>query len=201
MCDGATDCKTAQTMIDSVYNPLSYVDRLDRRSLKDVEMVVVHATELPDLATARQYGERIRYEKSGTGDSGHFYIDRDGTVQMWVAPDRVAHHVRGHNTRSIGIELVNRGRWPNWLDSRQQDWQESYESQQIEALVMLVHKLRLELPGLRFIAGHDELDTGLVNATDNPAVKIRRKVDPGPAFPWAEVEASLGLERIGTRID
>src|SRR5690625_6904230 len=101
MCDGATDCKTAQTMIDSVYNPLSYADRLDQRSLDDVEMVVVHATELPDLATAREYGERVRYEKSGTGDSGHFYIDRDGTVQMWVAPDRVAHHVRGHNARSI----------------------------------------------------------------------------------------------------
>src|SRR5690625_6397844 len=100
MCDGATDCKTAQTMIDSVYNPLSYVDRLDRRSLKDVEMVVVHATELPDLATARQYGERLRYEKTGTGDSGHFYIDHDGTVQMCVVPVRVAHHLCGFLTRT-----------------------------------------------------------------------------------------------------
>src|SRR5690625_1378731 len=114
MCDGATDCKTAQTMIDSVYNPLSYADRLDQRSLDDVEMVVVHATELPDLATAREYGERVRYEKSGTGDSGHFYIDRDGTVQMWVAPDRVAHHVRGHNARCLGIELDRAVRPRTW---------------------------------------------------------------------------------------
>ena len=42
-----------------VENPLAYVDRLDFRTPDSIRRVVIHATELPDLATAREYGERI----------------------------------------------------------------------------------------------------------------------------------------------
>jgi len=185
------------TMPNPDYDPLSYVDRLDERSVDDIELVVIHATELPDLETARDYGERIHHGNSQTGNSGHFYIDRDGSVQQWVPLDRVAHHVRGHNAKSVGIELVNRGRWPNWLDSRHQDWPEGYSPAQIEALSLLLEELRSRLPGLRYIAGHDELDPGVVAATDDPAITVRRKVDPGPLFPWDEIEARVGLKRPG----
>src|SRR3546814_11398454 len=75
-----------------------------------VDLVVIHCTELPDLATAREYGERVLHTGSGTGNSGHYYVDRNGDCHRFVAPDRVAHHVRGYNPRSIGIELVNAGR-------------------------------------------------------------------------------------------
>ena len=71
--------------------------------------MVIHATELPDMETAREYGERIHHDESRTGNSGHFYIDRDGRIEQWVPLDRVAHHVRGHNRDSVGIELVNGG--------------------------------------------------------------------------------------------
>ena len=82
--------------------PLHYEARLQPRPLVQVDLVVIHCTELPDLATAREYGERVLYEprfdgSGGTGNSGHFYIDRDGSVHRWVAPDRTAHHVRGYN--------------------------------------------------------------------------------------------------------
>jgi N-acetylmuramoyl-L-alanine amidase len=189
------------TMPNTDYQPLSYVDRLDERSTDAIELVVIHATELPDLETAREYGERIHYESSQTGNSGHFYIDRDGSVAQWVPLGRVAHHVRGHNERSIGIELVNRGRWPDWLDSRHQDWPEAYSQAQIDALIELLVSLESRLPKLEFIAGHDELDTGVVDASDNPAIKVRRKVDPGPLFPWEAIEASVDLKRSGTKID
>ena len=95
--------------------PLPYVARLDARSLAQADLVVIHCTELPDLAAAREYGERVLYD-SGTGNSGHYYIDRDGTVLRYVPDDRIAHHVRGMNRRAIGIELVNTGRFPHWLD-------------------------------------------------------------------------------------
>ena len=52
--------------------PLPYVPQLDRRPLAQVDLVVIHCTELPDLATAREYGERVLYPMSNTGNSGHF---------------------------------------------------------------------------------------------------------------------------------
>ena len=47
--------------------PLSYEGRLQPRALEAVDLVVIHCTELPDLATAREYGERIQDAEAGTG--------------------------------------------------------------------------------------------------------------------------------------
>jgi N-acetylmuramoyl-L-alanine amidase len=175
--------------------PLPYEDRLEQRADGDIDLVVIHCTELPDLATAREYGERALYE-SGAGNSGHYYIDRDGSVHLWVHPGRVAHHCRGYNPRSIGIELVNTGRYPDWLDSRRQQMSEPYTAVQLRALVALLASLRRSLTGLRYIAGHEDLDTAMVPASDERALQVRRKRDPGPLFPWDAVLAETGLERL-----
>ncbi|MFD0325250.1 N-acetylmuramoyl-L-alanine amidase [Lysobacter gummosus] len=176
--------------------PLPYETRLQARDPAAIDLVVIHCTELPDLATAREYGERVLYAESGTGNSGHYYIDRDGSVLRYISEERIAHHVRGYNPRSIGIELVNTGRYPHWLDSRHQRMDEDYAPVQIEALIGLLNDLRGRLPSLRYIAGHEELDTTQVEASDDPSVLVQRKLDPGPWFPWARVLAACGLERL-----
>lgn len=175
------------------HDPLGYQDRLDERSLGDIDLIVIHATELPDLATARLYGEKIHYPVSQTGNSGHFYIDRDGRIEQWVALDRIAHHVAGHNARSVGIELINLGRYPDWLDSRHQSWQEEVSTDQINALIALIQQLRQSFPALQQIAGHDQLDLRFIPASDDPAKEVRRKLDPGPNFPWGQVIEATGL--------
>ncbi len=175
---------------------LSYVDRLESRSLADISLVVIHATELPDLAMAREFGERIVHADSSSGNSGHYYIDRDGTTEQWVPLARVAHHVRGHNANSIGIELVHVGRWPDWFDSRHQSWATPYPRVQIDALITLLNELQARLPDLGRMAGHDELDTDWIAASDDAAKRIRRKLDPGPTFPWGELEAEVSLKRL-----
>jgi len=175
---------------------LPYVPHLALRPLDAIDLVVIHCTELPDLATARAYGERVLYPDSGTGNSGHWYIDRDGCIVEYVPPERIAHHVRGYNPRSVGIELVNRGRWPDWLDSRHQILNEPYPPAQIAALRELLRHLRTRLPALRRIAGHEDLDTERVPASNNPGVSVPRKRDPGPLFPWSTVLPGSGLERI-----
>src|SRR5690606_29631174 len=180
---------------------LPYVDRLQQRDPATVDLVVIHCTELPDLATARTYGERIVHPGSGTGNSGHLYIDRDGSVHRYVPLDRVAHHVRDWNARSIGIELVNTGRYPDWWDSRRQQMTEAYPAAQIDALVALLGRLRHECRGLRWITGHEDLDTGLVEASDAPTLQVRRKLDPGPPFPWDRVLAGTPLVRPGGRAE
>ena len=180
---------------------LPYESRLETRPLSQVDLVVIHCTELPDLATAREYGERVLYPprtdgSGGTGNSGHYYVDRDGTCHRYVAPDRIAHHVRGYNPRSIGIELVNTGRFPHWLDSRHQAMEEGYPDAQVDALVALLGTLQSELPALRYIAGHEELDTAMVPASDDPAILVPRKRDPGPLFPWQRVLEAVALQRL-----
>lgn len=175
--------------------PLPYVAKLPERPASAVNLVVIHCTELPDLATAREYGEKVLYD-SGAGNSGHYYIDRDGTVYRYVPGTRVANHVRGWNPQSIGIELVNAGRYPDWFDSRRQVMTEPYTTAQIAALRALLAQLRTEFPNLHEIAGHEDLDTARVAASDDPAKTVPRKLDPGPLFPWREVLEGSGLTRI-----
>jgi len=163
--------------------PLSYHDRLDRRPLTRIGLVVIHCTELPDLATAREYAERILYG-SGTGNSGHFYIDRDGTIVQYVALDRVAHHVRGHNRGSVGIELVNQGRYPNWYDSGSQEMTQPYTGAQYESLACLLDLLSRSSTRRLHLVRHSDLDQSFQPAEDRPNLLVRRKLDPGPLFDW-----------------
>lgn len=175
---------------------LPYTGRLDRRRLDDIDLAVIHCTELPDLATAREYGEKIHHAGSQTGNSGHYYIGRSGRVEEWVPPDRVAHHVRGFNERSIGIELDNPGRYPDWYDSRRQAMDEPYTRVQLENLVRLLNVLVNAIPSITKISGHEMLDREQLPSTDLPNVMVRRKLDPGPLFPWDRVIAATGLEFI-----
>jgi N-acetylmuramoyl-L-alanine amidase len=175
--------------------PLPYEARLPERTADAVDLVVMHCTELPDLAMAREYGERVLYD-AGTGNSGHYYIDRDGAVHLFARPTRVAHHTRGYNPRSIGIELVNTGRYPDWFDSRHQAMDEPYTEAQVDTLCALLQSLRRELPQLRFIAGHEDLDIAQVPASDDAGRQVWRKRDPGPLFPWERVLEACGLQRL-----
>lgn len=174
---------------------LPYEAHLDARPLAQIDLVVIHCTELPDMAMAREFGERVLYD-SGTGNSGHYYIDRDGTVFQYVPLQRIAHHVRGYNARAIGIELVNTGRYPHWQDSRHQGMDEPYTEAQIAALTALLRQLQAELPSLRQIAGHEDLDTTTTVASDDPSTQVPRKRDPGPLFPWPRVLEAVDLQRL-----
>lgn len=178
-------------------NPISYQHLLEKRTTKQIELLVIHCTELPDLATARTYAEKILYP-SGTGNSGHYYIDRDGTVHQWVKPEMIAHHVKGHNRQSVGIELVNSGRYPNWHHSQSQTPNEAYPKAQIKALIELINELQFYLPELKHIAGHEDIDTTQIPATDNPNQLIQRKIDPGPLFSWENVMQNIRLINIGS---
>jgi N-acetylmuramoyl-L-alanine amidase len=171
---------------------LPYEQALDARPVSQIDLVVIHCTELPDLAMAREYGERILYP-TGTGNSGHYYIDRDGSIYQYAGIERTANHTRGYNPRSIGIEIVNIGRYPYWLDSSHQEMPEDYTEAQIAQLIALLNGLQNSLPGLCFIAGHEQLDTEQVPASDNPEAMVFRKRDPGPKFPWPRVLSETQL--------
>jgi len=144
---------------------------------------------------AREFGEKVMHESSHTGNSGHFYIDRDGSIEEWVPVSRIAHHVRGFNSNSIGIELVNNGRYPDWFHSTQQQMTEHYPQAQVKALIILLNDLVRALPRLKLIAGHQALDTEMITADDDPEILINRKLDPGVHFPWQDVLSHISLNR------
>lgn len=178
---------------------LPYAEHLDPRALADIRTVVIHCTELPDLAMARTYGEQVHYS-NGSGNSGHYYIDRDGRCERYVPDERIANHTRGWNPGSIGIELVNSGRYPDWLHSQHQTMSEAYPPGQIAALIELLADLRTRCPSLDSIAGHEDLDQTEVPATDDPTTMVRRKRDPGPMFPWDQVLQACALQRRGAAV-
>ena len=108
----------------------------------------------------------------------------------------MAHHVAGQNEKSIGIELVNIGRYPDWFNSDSQVMHEAYPDVQIDALISLLEHLTAAFPGLHSIAAHEDLDRREVAATDNPDELVRRKMDPGPLFPWDVVLGATRLARL-----
>ncbi len=173
---------------------LSYAPRLQARALDSIDLVVIHCTELPDLPTARSYGERIHYPDTATGNSGHFYVERTGLIEQWVPRSRIAHHVKAYNERSIGIELDNMGRYPDWFDSRRQVMGQVYTTVQLDSLVELLHWLCFEMQRLEWITGHEFLDESRIPASDNPELLIRRKKDPGPLFPWQDLLPRIDLK-------
>lgn len=168
---------------------LPYHAHLETRDVNTLELVVLHCTELPDLSTARKFGERILYAESSTGNSGHYYIDRDGSIAQYVEDDRVARHVIGHNTASLGIELVNTGRYPHWFHAEHQSMTEPYAMAQIAALKELLVDIHARHPSVTRLARHSDLDTAMMAAEDHPSAQVRRRLDPGPMFPWEDVKA------------
>lgn len=160
------------------------------------EAVVVHYT-VGDL-TSSLYSFR-----QASGTSSHYLIDRDGTVVQMVPETLTAMHASCTNTRlncvascpicddsngkltepytrSIGIELVNRGHvaspdlvsplYEDYLRSFSYPYWEDYTQAQIDALRVLVGDIsaRWKIPiDDRHILGH---------------YRINQKVDPGPAL-------------------
>ncbi|MGK5546152.1 N-acetylmuramoyl-L-alanine amidase [Streptomyces sp. URMC 127] len=176
---------------------VTWYHRLPERRLDTITTVVLHATELPDFEEALLVADKsARESESGRGVCGHLYVDRDGTVHQLVPLERVAQHVAGHNTPSIGIELINRGRYPRWFDAGHQTPAEPFPPAQVQALKDVLRTLRGACPRLSDLYRHSDLDTALVPAADRPEVKVRRRIDPGPLFPWADVsEFWSGLGR------
>jgi N-acetylmuramoyl-L-alanine amidase len=171
---------------------LPYHDRLEQRDTESLDLIVLHCTELPTLEMAREYGERIVLPETQTGFSGHYYIDRDGKIYQYVRDDRVARHVIGHNQNSLGIEVVNLGRFPHWFHATHQTCNEPYPLAQTEAVRLLLQFLKERYPQIVRIARHSDLDTTWIPAADDPQVQIRRKVDPGPLFPWEQISSWWG---------
>jgi len=149
-----------------------------------VSLVVIHSISLPPGeyggdAIERLFTNRLDWDAHpyygqirGRQVSAHFLIRRDGErVQFVSCADRAWHagvsSWRGQdncNDFSIGVELEG-------LEG------ETFEAPQYTALVMLLRAVATQWP-INAVAGHEHVAPG-------------RKIDPGPGFDWAALQAAL----------
>ena len=138
------------------------------------DMIVLHYTGMPDAE-----GAITRLCSDGTDVSAHYIVLEDGRIVQTVQESKRAWHAGSSfwageddiNSRSIGIEIINRGH----------DWgYPDYPARQIAAVTALCRGilLRREIPTHR-VLGHSD-------------VAPARKKDPGEKFPW-HLLASSGV--------
>jgi len=149
-----------------------------------VKQVIIHATGGPDCDPARRFqsgtlnGIIDHFLRNKNRISIHYIIDRNGDLVRMVPESQTAYHVRGHNMNSIGIELVNHG-----------DGQDPFPEPQLVTLIALLREM---LPRYQLttsdLKSHAELDNSYLNCGK---VKIKRKSDPGAAFPWQRLIREL----------
>ena len=138
-------------------------------------LVVLHYTAMADAQSALE-----RLCNPDAEVSAHYLIGDDGTLwQMVHEADRAWHAGAGEwhgqddiNSRSIGIELDNRGDQP-------------FSNQQMKVLETLLQQIMQHwaIPP-EGIIGHSDIAPG-------------RKHDPGPRFDWARLERQGLAEKRG----
>ena len=145
-----------------------------------IDQIIIHATGGPSCQSGRVVFsdpgtvERIRafFARSGAV-SIHYIVGRDGEVAKGVPEDEIAFHTNGFNDRSIGIELINRG-----------DGTDSFSEVQLAALAKLVEDIRRRHAiRLDNVVGHEDVDRSTFQCGGR---LVRRKQDPGRAFPWSQ---------------
>lgn len=138
----------------------------ERKGVLEPDMIVLHYTGMADSASAIS-----RLCMIGTDVSAHYVVLEDGNIVQCVKEADRAWHAgvsfwageTDINSRSIGIEIVNRGHDLGYPD---------FPIRQIAAVIALCKSiaLRRHIPAHR-VLGHSDVAPG-------------RKKDPGEKFPW-----------------
>ena len=145
-------------------------------------MIVIHSTGGP---RCNEQSRRVEWVKGGELDANmrviesnptlgiHYMIGREGTLRRSIPEMQIGHHVVGYSERSIAIELVNDG-----------DGNDPFPPEQLGTLVKLLRDIasRHAIPRERVVR-HSDLDQRVMWCQPSQ----RRKVDPGPAFPYERV--------------
>ena len=139
--------------------PSKNFDKLKDRRIK---YVIIHYTGMKDQKSAIK-----RLQSKVAKVSCHYLISRVGKVYQMVQDQDVAWHAGKSkwgkdinlNSKSIGIELVNKGF-------------QNFPNKQIFALIKILKNLKKKYKiKPSYILGHEDISPG-------------RKTDPGPKFPW-----------------
>jgi N-acetylmuramoyl-L-alanine amidase len=164
------------------------LDKGIKREKNTVDTIIIHAIGGPDVTCPRAKLEftpaggraavwKDYFAKHDTV-SIHYIIDREGNLESSIKEDEIAIHAGHSNARSIGIELVNKG-----------DGVEEYQDAAVTRLIGLIKDIRTRINiSVDNIKGHEEVDQTKFTCGGK---EYKRKVDPGPKFPWRKLKEAL----------
>ena len=159
---------------------------------RQIDLIVIHATGGPGCRDGRLWHapggsleSNLRHFAANPDIGYHYLIGRDGQTVAGVPESRIAHHARGHNRHSIGIELVNDG-----------TGRDPFPEAQIQSLLELLQRLtRAHGLGPEQIKGHGQIDERTFECGGR---RYKLKIDPGGEypgslgnFPWERVRRAL----------
>jgi len=146
--------------------------------LKAINLIVMHVpVAVYDTVGEDQTAEKVAayFTRNSRPASAHVSIDRDSTVEL-LPDDHTAFHVKGYNSRSLGIEQ-------GWDPD---DWGKT-EEYDLAVMERVANWLRprikaYNIPLRRLTKA--EVDRGWVGFTEHSLLDPTRRSDPGPEYPW-----------------
>lgn len=112
------------------------------------------------------------------GLSAHSLVAPDGTNYRCRDDDQIAWHARGHNTGSLGLEMLVEGDhdYSSFIERIKTPY---VTKVQYDAVVAQVREW-IDLHSIKRIVRHSDLSPG-------------RKADPGTGFPWQQFLEDVGM--------
>jgi hypothetical protein len=125
---------------------------------RQIDEIIIHcAATRPDWMqgqTAEAKRDEIRrwHKDRGWRDIGyHYFIDRNGRTVAGRPLQEAGAHTKGHNSKSIGICLAG-----GHGSSENDAFLDNYTFEQEQALRVLINELKVRIPGIKKITGHNQ---------------------------------------------
>ena len=151
---------------------------------REIQLIVIHTGEIsPKVSNGSSPAERLSaYMSNPDGRSVSWHATTDDTTVLHEIPAQwTTAHVRGWNSRGIGIEIATKHDLWDQLDADRVD---AY----IENLARLCawYCQRFDLPAVQ-VQSKGAAESGAKGLIAHSTLDPARRKDPGPAFPWSDL--------------
>ena len=126
--------------------------------MRQIDEIIVHcAATRPDwmqgqgAEAKRDEIDRWHKARGWKGIGYHYFIDRDGRTVPGRSLQQTGAHTKGHNSKSIGICLAG-----GHGSSENDNFLDNYTFEQEQALRVLISELKIRIPGIKKITGHNQ---------------------------------------------
>lgn len=147
----------------------------------NIDLVVVHTAEnLPDYDGEDSGAERVAryFATTSRSVSAHATSDSDSIVEL-LPDDFTAWHVRGYNSRSLGLEIATQAhRW----GSGPEEWEQAALQQAAKVVAKWCERWNVPIDRI----SKSDADGGKRGIVSHSALDPTRRSDPGIGFPWKE---------------
>ena len=127
--------------------PKSLTKTYGKRNLRLLKYIVIHHSAI-DGFNAFDYA-KWHLKRGWPAIGYHYVIEKDGAIQQTNELTTISYHVKGFNTKSIGISMSGNLQKHKPTDA------------QLKSLVALIKKLKKEVKKDLIVKGHRELNESL----------------------------------------